>query len=99
MGIVGHTDDILWIQQATPTMDDVIDRDRVQMMDENMIANVVALNAEVSTVVPGDDVVPESDPLVGMIERLVQISLGTKRINTNSAMKLQVMVALNKRRE
>lgn len=80
-------------------MSDVLDYDRVHVMHDEIVKDLVTFDAEVPAVVSGDYLVSRSSPVSRMIEGLVQPALEPERVNADAGFDREVIEALLERRD
>lgn len=93
-GVVGSMrcgDQVLGIDQALIAMRDSIDIDRVHVMDDHTVKDLVTLDSKIATQVPGYDLLPGVAPESRRVERLVQPAFETERGNTHRRMRLKIL--------
>lgn len=98
---IRHADNILWVKQCFPVLENILFRQRVDVVYRNAhpahlsaadrdVRDRVVFTSEVASSVPHDDPIPELPPLLRAVKVLVQVSVKPKGIFTNLSMQLQI---------
>ena len=80
-------------------MRDVVHGDWVHMMNIHSPVDSIAVHAEVTAQVPRDHIVPNSLPLVGMVESLVEVAVEAECVFTHLPVQFQILIPLKESRE
>ena len=75
---------------------EVLRRDRVNVMNQDSVMNVVAFNSQITTMIFCDYVLSKLLPLRGSIESLIEVSVKPKSWVPNRSWKLQVVETILK---
>lgn len=70
------------IKDRLVTLNDIVNRHGVHVVDENLVVDVVICYAKVTTIVSSNDVVSNLTPLLRSIELLVDVSIEPKGLNS-----------------
>jgi len=90
----GRCDQVLGVKKTLVTMNQRFGRDRVHVVDENTVVDLVAIDPEITSVVSGNHIVANTLPLSRTIEHLVQITVETERRVANLTLQEQICVAI-----
>lgn len=75
VGVVRRGDQELGIEYVIVAVNDVVGRHRVHVMDDDLVIDLIAFDAEVHTEISGDHIVTSLLPLSRSVESLVQITI------------------------
>lgn len=85
------------IQQNIGTMNDVISKDWIHVMNDCSAKNIEPLNPEITAIVPEYNEVANTSPFLRMVEFLIQISLKAEGLYSDLSVKAKVVEAFGKR--
>ena len=97
--VEGYRYQVTRIHQVQRTRFNVFHRQRVHVMDQDPVMNIVSFNAQVASVIAEDDDVADALPLFRAVKHLVETSVVTKCLFTNFARQAKVFVSFFKCRE
>ena len=84
---VGNCNKIVRIQDARISGLDLLQRDRVQMMDIQTLMNLVPIDSQVASVISNDYSVPSLPPFSGSVKGLISPPIETESRLSNYAPK------------
>lgn len=101
VGRIRHTDHILRVEQCFPVLENILFRQRVDVVYRNArpahlsaadrdVRDWVVFASEVASSVPHDDPVPELPPLLRAVKVLVQVSVKPEGVLPHLPMQLQI---------
>lgn len=85
--------EIVEIEYLRRTIENIVLRYRLDVMDKNLAINRPIWNGEVAAIVSKDDVAARALPLIGLIKSLVQISVPAECRVRYDAVKLEIVEA------
>lgn len=94
MGSMSGCNQKIRIQNTFITMDDVILRHRIHMVNDWTMMNLIPLDSEVTTVVSINYIVAKMLPLSGRVELLIDPAIETERRVTNLTFQSEVAKTL-----
>ena len=93
MRIMRRADQKLRIGQIFGRLSDVANFNRIHVVDVNSLMNIVSVAGQITAKVSGNHEIPESPPLVRVIEPLIQVTLKPKRFPAHLSAQLQIFKA------
>lgn len=72
-------DQELRVKDRLVTLNDVVNRHRVHVVNQDLVVDVMICYAKIATIVSGNDVVSNLTPLLRSIEPLIDMSVKPKR--------------------
>lgn len=99
VGREGYAYQVAGIHQVFRGVLNILNRERIHMMDENFALNVVSFHAQVTSVIAEDDDITDALPLFRAVKHLVELSVVTKCLFANLAEQSKVGVTLGEGRE
>lgn len=97
MGVEASRYNVFGVEDHGVASDDILDRYGVYVVDEYTLSQLKPSTCQVAAVVSDNDLVSEVKPLTGMVEYLIQISIMSKCIGSNSTANFEIPVTLNER--
>lgn len=102
---IRHADDILRVEQRFPVLENILFRQRVDVVYRNArpahlssagcdVCDRMVFAPEVTASVPHDDPVPELPPLLRAVKILVQVSVKPEGVLSHRPVKLQILQPL-----
>lgn len=95
MGIQASRYNVFGVEDFWVSSQDIFDSYWVDVMNQNSITQFEIWMRKIAAIVSNNDVVSEVEPLARMVEYLIQISIVTKCIGTNSTTDLEIPVTFN----
>ena len=93
--IVSHADQVLGVEDVGIELSlEVLRPNRVHVMNENLVVDIVTWDPEVACVVSKDDLLPCLAPLGGVVEGLVQVPFETEGLIARILIETQVFVPI-----
>jgi hypothetical protein len=87
---VRNGDQVVGVEETVVSGLDLLDGDRVQMVNVETAVNLVTIDPKIASVVSDDDSVPGLTPLTRRVEVLVDPSVESKSRFTDSALESKV---------
>lgn len=91
VSVVGYTDKELGIHQVVGCLPDVVDVDRIHVVNYDLAVNLITLHCQIHSVIPHDHIVAYTLPFGRSVELLIEISLEAERLFSNFATELKVV--------
>ena len=93
MGIMRRADQKFRIDQKLGRLPNIANFNRIHVVDVNSLMNIVSVADQITAKVSGNHEIPESPPLVRVIEPLIQVTLKPKRFPAHLSAQLQIFKA------
>lgn len=76
---VTSRDQEFWIQDVGITMFDFVSRHRIHVMNDDLIVDLVSINAQIQAKISGDNFISNESPLSRRVKALVDVSVEAER--------------------
>lgn len=96
--VVCSADEILRVGKKFCRVCDVVRGNGVHVMNIHSSVDSIAVYAEVAAQIPSDHIVPNSLPLVGMVESLVQVAVEAECVFAHTPVQFQILKPLKESR-
>lgn len=74
-----------------------VQRQWIHVMDDQIRMDFVTRNAQITTIVPCYDEIPDGLPFSGPVEALIDPSIVSKRLNSQNSSQLEIAIPLEER--
>jgi hypothetical protein len=99
MGTQDSRYDVFGVEDFWVSSQDIFDSYGVDVVYQNSIMYLELWMSKIASIITNDYLVSEIEPLSGMVEYLIQITIVTKCVSANATTDLQISIALNERRD
>src|ERR1044072_8588697 len=91
VGLVSDRDQKFRVENAWISTRNISDGHRIHVMDVETMMNVIAVNPQITSIVPMDDMPPDLTPFCRSVEPLIDVSIETERILTGDTSQTQIL--------
>jgi hypothetical protein len=96
VGSVGSRDQEFWVYDVGITLSNIVDRDRIHVMDQQPILNLSTFYSQITTKIPRYGVSSSRLPLARVVELLIDPSVESERRPTNNPTYREITKAIFK---
>lgn len=96
VSVVGYTDEELGVHQVVGCLPDVVNVNRIHVVNYDLTVNLITIYTQIHTVIPHNHIVAYALPFGRPVKLLIEISLEAERFFPNFAAELEIVKSLLK---
>lgn len=97
MSVQASRYNIFGVEDFGVSFQDIFDSDWVDVVYQNSVSQFELWMSKIAAVISNDYVVSEIQPLARMIEYLIQVSIVSERVGSDSTSNLQILIPFDER--
>lgn len=92
--LVGATDQKIRVQDVRIKEFDLVRSDRIHVVNNDTAVDFITFKTQIAAIITRNDLISDPFPLHGLVKTLIQITIESKSLITNSATDSQVIVPI-----